>query len=454
MHPGNARTALFSWLLARRHGGDFVLRVEDTDAGRSREALLAGVLEDLRWLGLEWDEGPGREGATGPCRQSERLDIYAGHLGRLVERDRVYECWRTREELRAYRRRRMAAGKPPVYDREWGRLPEEEVRRRRDAGQVPVLRFRVRAGEVVFRDLVRGEQRFAAGDIGDFVVRRSDGSFPFFFCNAVDDALMAISHVLRGEDHLSNTPRQVLLLEALELEPPAWGHLPLVTDAAGEPLSKRRDSLRISRLRESGILPRAVANYCARLGHSLESGELLSLEGLAAAFDLERIGRAPGSFDPTQLEHWQKLAVQAESPAGLARWAGEEALAAVPRERRESFLALVAPNVSRPADVGFWARTLFRHEPVWPPAVADELETVRGGFFEAAVAALDRDGPDLKAVASAVTEGTGARGRELYRPLRLALTGLEHGPELAPVLAVMPAGLARARLARWAAGIE
>jgi glutamyl-tRNA synthetase len=368
----------------------------------------------------------------------------------LQEQGRVYPCWRTAPELREFRRQRLAAGRPPIYDREWGRLTDSEISRRGERGQRPALRFRVPdGGRVEFEDLVRGPQVFAVGDIGDFVVRRSDGTPGFFFSNAIDDALMGITHVLRGEDHQSNTPRQLLVLEALDLPPPRYGHLPLLVGDDDAPLSKRRGAAGIHELREAGVLPNALVNYLARLGHAADSGALLPLPVLAGQFDAARIGRAPAHYDPDQLEHWQLLAVHGATVEALAVWAGP-ALEAVPEAVREAFLRTVQPNLARPADVELWAGILFGAGPPYPAEVGAELAQAGSPFFDTAVAAWDRGARDLESLACALIAALGLRGRRLYRPLRLALTGLDHGPEMGPLLALMPEDTVRARLSRFA----
>lgn len=451
LHLGNLRTALFNFLLARSAGGSFLLRMEDTDAERSDDVCAALILDDLGWLGLDWDEGPDRGGPAGPYRQSDRDGIYREHAERLREAGLAFHCWRTDEELKAFRRSRIAARRPPIYDREWARLPEEEVRRRRDSGQSPVLRFRVAdSGELKFDDCVRGPQGFGLSEIGDFVIQRSDGTPSFFFSNALDDALMGVTHVLRGEDHLSNTPRQILLLEALNLPVPTYGHLPLLLGEDGAPLSKRLGSAGMAEFHDAGLLPEAVVNYAARLGHAFETGDLMTLDELAGHFLLDRIGKAPARYDPIQLEHWQCLAVQAASDERLAGWAGEQALSAVPTAKRAAFLEWVRPNVHRPADVEGWASILFGTGPEYTPEIEADLVAAGTGFFRAALEGLATAGPDLSAIAGAVRDTQGVKGRALFRPLRLALTGVEAGPELAPMLRILPPEAVRERLARWA----
>src|ERR1700722_4897630 len=225
LHLGNARTALFNELLARHMGGRFLLRIEDTDAQRSEEAHTRGVIADLRWLGLDWDAGPDREDARGPYRQSERGPIYAADFTALEKSGTVYPCYCSALELEVSRRTQLAAGKAPRYAGVCRELSFEERARRRERGLAPTLRFRVPAGvRIDFMDFVHGAQSFSSDDIGDFVVRRADGTAAFFFSNAVDDARMGVTHVLRGEDHLANTPRKLLILAALQLRTPVYGH--------------------------------------------------------------------------------------------------------------------------------------------------------------------------------------------------------------------------------------
>ena len=306
LHLGNARTALFSLLLARRESGRLILRIEDTDAGRSAEVFVDALCTDLEWLGVTWDEGPGREGAHGPYRQSQRGELYARLFARLEAAAAVYPCYCTPLELELARRAQLAARQPPRYAGTCRNLSPDERAARVAQGLSASLRFRVPpARRIEFDDLVHGPQSFLSDDIGDFVVRREDGSAAFFFSNAVDDALMGVTHVLRGEDHLTNTPRQLLLLEALGLRLPRYGHVSLLLGADGTPLSKRHGATSVRALREAGYAPLAVCNQLFRLGHSTPHNELLSLEAMAQAFDRKHLQRSAAHFEETQLRHWQ-----------------------------------------------------------------------------------------------------------------------------------------------------
>ncbi|HYW91320.1 MAG TPA: glutamate--tRNA ligase [Gammaproteobacteria bacterium] len=431
LHPGNARTALFNFLLARHEGGIFLLRLEDTDAGRGNEASVDALQQDLNWLGIHWDEG-GRE-----CRQSRRGAVYAEQYRRLEERGQAYPCFCSTAELERVRRGQLARGEAPRYPGTCASLPAQESRRRLEAGEPATLRFRVGdRHEIRFHDLVRGEQRFRGADIGDFVVRRADGSPAFFFSNAVDDALMGVTHVLRGDDHLANTPRQLMLLQALGLPTPVYGHLGLVVDETGAPLSKRRGSTTLAQLRAQGYLPGALCNYLARLGHAVASAGCLDMGTLARGFAPGRLGRAPARFDLQQLRHWQKLAVAGLDPERMQEWLEPEIRDRVPAGALAAFVESVRPNVVFPEDAIFWARVLFGDQIRWDRPARELLRDAGGAFFARARRALE-GGPDDASV-ERLKHATGRKGAALFRPLRVALTGVDHGPGIAALIALIP----------------
>jgi nondiscriminating glutamyl-tRNA synthetase len=431
LHLGNLRTALFSALLARREGGVFVLRIEDTDAARSRPEYAHGLMEDLRWLGLDWQEGPETGGPNGPYQQSARGHIYAEDYRRLEMSGRAYPCFCTDDTLRLARKAQLAAGQPPRYPGTCARLSAEEIGVRLDRGLKPTLRFRVPPGRRIrFEDLVRGPQVFDTETIGDFVIRRSDGTPSFFFSNAVDDAMMGVTHVLRGEDHLANTPRQMLIMEALDLPAPRYGHISLILGEDGAPLSKRYGALSLRELRERGYLPVAVLNHLARLGHSYESDALMELDALARGFDMARLGRAPARHDPAQLDYWQHQAVLALSDAALAEWLGDALAEAVPPAVRAPFLRVVRDNISFPGEARDWARRLFAGPPPPDAHARRAMEEAGAAFFAAALGALSPPPADFRELAARVGAVTGHKGRHLFMPLRAALTGLTHGPEM------------------------
>ena len=447
LHLGNARTAFFNFLAARSTGGRMVLRVEDTDAARSDAGLLVRLLEDLRWLGIEWEEGPDVGGPHAPYAQSARSAHYAAAVARLAEQGLVYPCFCTQEELQLARRAQLAAGRPPRYAGTCARLTPDEVERRRAAGRDPALRFRVPPGRVVeFTDAIHGPQRFATDDIGDFVVTRADGSAAFFLGNAIDDADMGVSLVLRGDDHLANTPRQILLLEALGRRVPSYGHLPLVLAATGAPLSKREGAAGLHELRDQGYRPEALCNYLLRVGHTCGTDAWLEAEAMPAHFDLGRVSHSPARFDEAQLRHWQREAVQHSTVEALADWLGPRLDALGTSDRRLAFVAAVRGNLLFPADAESLVRSVVE-DIVDPDAEAAKVMAEAGSdFFVAAAREWASAAGDFKAWTRAVAAATSRKGAALFMPLRAALTGTTHGPELAPLAALMGAERVATRL--------
>ncbi|BAU47310.1 glutamyl-tRNA synthetase [Sulfurifustis variabilis] len=449
LHLGNVRTALFNHLLARGRGGAFLLRIEDTDAVRGHDRYAAALQEDLAWLGLAWDEGPDVGGPNGPYAQSQRGELYERYTRVLEARELAYPCFCSEHELKMERKAQLAAGRPPRYSGRCRLLSPAEIEARRARALPATLRFHVADGRTVeFEDGVRGAQRFQTTDIGDFVIRRSDGTPAFFFCNAVDDALMGVTLVVRGDDHLANTPRQILLLEALGLPVPTYAHIPLVVGADGAPLSKRTGSRSLAELRAAGYLPAAIDNYLARLGHTYEEPGLLSHAQLAARFDLARVHHSPARYDETQLLHWQREAVKTLSADAFWRWAGGETQALVPASAHDAFIAAVRPNVLFPVDVARWARVVFGDELALSSGAREAIADAGRSFFEAALPALEEGRASFAAVSGALKIRTGRSGKTLFKPLRAALTGELDGPEMAHLLPLIGYERARARLVR------
>lgn len=441
LHLGNARTALFNALLAGHEGGRFLLRIEDTDVARSRPEHTRQLLVDLAWLGLVW--------SGEPLHQSSRAAVYAAQLDRLTAAGRTYPCFCSARELELSRAAQLAAGKPPRYSGKCRNLAAAEVRARLAAGEKATQRFRVHdAGEVVFEDLVHGTRRFANAEIGDFVLTRADGTAAFFFSNAVDDALSGVTHLVRGDDHLSNTPRQLLILQALDLPAPRYGHMALLTGADGAPLSKRNGSVSLRQLREQGYLPLALANHLFRLGHSTPRHELLSVEEMAAAFDVKHLQRSPAHFDPAQLLGWQREAVHRQSLGGTRAWLGSRVPDLLDAAASEAFVAAVLPNLVFPDDVLPWVEVAFGAAPEPDAEAQAAIAAADRNLFQAAAAAAA--GNDFSAIVAAARLATGLKGPALFKPLRAALTGRLAGPELGPLLKAMPAGSAQRRLARFA----
>src|SRR5919106_5497101 len=320
LHVGNARTALFNWLLARGSGGTFILRIEDTDVERSTKESERAIIDDLRWMGLDWTEGVDAGGEHGPYRQSERLHIYRAHAEELLSKGRAYYCFCAEEQLEADRQAALSEGRPPKYVGRCRHLSRDESRRRVEQGEHAVIRFPVPdAGEVVFNDIVRGEVRFSTDVIGDPVLVRSDGHPAYNYAVVIDDALMKVTHVIRGEDHISNTPRQILLYEAFGWTPPSFAHLSLVMGPDHAPLSKRHGATSVKEFRDKGYLPEALVNSLALIGWSPgHDDELLPIDELARRFSLEGVGHSAGVFDEEKLAWANRHYLKIADPARIA----------------------------------------------------------------------------------------------------------------------------------------
>jgi glutamyl-tRNA synthetase len=447
LHLGNARTAFFSYLWARKAGGRFILRIEDTDVERSKDQFRDELVADLKWMGFEWDEGPDVGGPSAPYSQSQRGDFYRALFDRLESEGRAYNCYCTPEDLELSRKLQRMAGKPPRYAGTCRELTAAQRAEREARGLRPTLRFRVPDDTVIeFIDSVHGPQRFVSGDIGDFIVRRDDGSSAFFFCNAVDDAVMGVTNVLRGDDHLTNTPRQLMVLDALGLRRPEYGHVGLLMGADGTPLSKRHGSTSVRDFRERGFLADAVLNHLFHLGHLSDVETWLHREEMPKHFRPDHLGRAPTRFDEAQLIHWQRETLNRASARQVRSWLDKAIPTPPPFLDIDAFVDLVRHNIVLPRDAAPWAAAVYGQLAPLPEEGRQVIEAAGKPFFEAALAAYDETQADWKSLTRLLKERTGKSGVNLFMPLRLALTGQAHGPELAPLLKLIPAALVRARL--------
>jgi glutamyl-tRNA synthetase len=439
LHLGNARTAFFSHLWARNSGGRFILRIEDTDVERSQPRFRDELMAEMRWLGLTWDEGPDIGGPSAPYSQADRGPFYQTLFARLAANGEAYPCYCTAEELELSRKLQRMAGKPPRYAGTCRNLTAAQRAAQEARGLKPTLRFAVPNDRIIeFIDLVHGPQRFVSSDIGDFIIRRDDGTPAFFFCNAVDDSAMGVTQVLRGDDHLTNTPRQLMVLDALGLRRPGYGHVGLLVGADGAPLSKRHGSTSVHEFRERGFLPAAILNHLLRLGHTSDVDGWLNVAEMPAHFRPEHLGRAPARFDESQLLHWQKETLERMSAEQIGTWLGSG--------DSPEFVELVRHNVVLPADAAPWRAVVCGDLPPLGKEEQGVIAAAGSEFFAAAADAFDQSSVDLKRLTAILKERTGRKGADLFMPLRAALTGQIHGPELAPLLKLMSPATARHRL--------
>ncbi|WP_126176868.1 glutamate--tRNA ligase [Tsuneonella rigui] len=423
LHVGNIRTALHNWLLARSASGRFLLRIDDTDAVRSAEEYVDGIRADLTWLGLEWD---------GEERQSARLAIYETAFERLREAGRVYRCYETAQELDLKRKVLLGRGLPPIYDRAALALTEADHARFAADGVAPHWRFKLDHAEPVeWVDGIRGRQHFEAAQLSDPVVRRADGSWLYMLPSAIDDVEMGVTDVLRGEDHVSNTAAQLQMFTALGANPPRFAHEALLVGNEGK-LSKRLGSLGCDAFRERGIEPQTIVALLARLGTSQPVEPIMDRARLIESFDLATFGRAPARFDEAELERLNHAIVHQLSYSEVA-----DRLPAGMNER--AWLA-VRPNLERVADAADWWRVITG------PIVAPEFGEEDRAFLAQAADLLSWGEDPWGALTSALKDATGRKGRALFMPLRQALTGRDHGPDMHALLPLIGERRARERL--------
>ncbi len=460
LHVGNARTALFNWLFARHAGGVMVLRIEDTDVERSEARFEGQLLEDLKWMGIDWDEGPDVGGPHGPYRQSDRLELYREHAERLVREGKAYLCFCSQEELERDREEKLKNQQPPIYSGKCRTLDPAEAQRRHAAGEPAAIRLRIPEHPIRFHDIVHGAVEFSNEVVSDPIILRSSGIPVYNYVVVVDDALMKITHVIRGDDHLSNTPKQVALYEALGWPVPEFAHLSTILGSDRERLSKRHGATSIANFREMGVLPEALMNYLALLGWAPSGGtrEIFTSDELKKEFSLQRVTPSPAVFDMEKLywlnrhyikesspEHIEKLALPFFVGAGfiptdlcerVAAWFGK-------------VVALLAPSVNKLDELPERASLIFQYDAaaaVNSPGNADVLAAPKTAdvlsiFAQQAEADASPMTPErFKAIMNQVKAKTGVKGKELFHPVRVALTGSHSGPEFDKLIPIIEEG--------------
>lgn len=448
LHIGNARTALFNYLFAKHYGGDFVLRIEDTDFKRNKEEGERSQLKYMDWLGLDYDEGIGKEKEFGPYRQSERIEIYQKYAEQLLAEDKAYKCYMTAEELEAEREEQVANGLPPRYSGKHAHLTKEEQDQFEKEGRKPSIRIRVPQDRTYsFNDMVKGELSFEGKDFGDFVIVKNDGVATYNFAVAIDDHLMEISHVLRGDDHVSNTPKQLVVYEALGFKPPIFGHMTLIVNENKKKLSKRDETIIqfIEQYDDLGYLPEALFNFITLLGWSPEGEqEIFTREEFVKIFDEKRLSKSPAFFDNNKLTWINNQYIKAQPLERIVNIAlpffvkeGVATQEEVDNNRAwfEKLISLYQPQMSYGAEIVELTKQFFVEEIKFDE---EELEILKQDttvavfedFLEKLEVAGDFTSENIKTLIKTIQKDTGVKGKNLFMPIRIASTGSMHGPEL------------------------
>ncbi len=462
VHVGNARTALFNWLFARHYGGVFVLRIEDTDIERSEERYETRLLEDLRWFGLDWDEGPVKGGAFGPYRQSERKEFYAKYAIQLIDAGHAYYCFCSAEQLEAERQEALRAGRQPKYSGRCRKRPREEAARKIAAGEPGAVRLKILEGVFTWNDLVHGPTSFASDVIGDPILVRSDGHPAYNYAVVIDDHLMEITHIIRGDDHISNTPRQLALYRALGWQAPEFAHLSSILASDRTRLSKRHGATSLESFRRNvGVLPDALRNYLALLGWSPTDGktEILSTEELIKQFSLEHITKSAAVFDRDKL-HWLNRHYMKECPRRrLAELAApflvDEGYLTDGESHRSDVLAWLErvldavlksidslAQLTTAADVilVFDATHAIQEQEVQHLLSDSGAREVLKAFVTKVLAAGELTYDRFREITKEVQKETGKKGKDLFHPIRVAVTGAVSGPELEKLIPIFEEG--------------
>jgi len=460
LHLGNARTALFNYLYARHENGKFILRIEDTDLERSKKEYEKMLIEDLKWLGIEWDEGPDKGGEHGPYRQSERLEIYAKYVDKLLKSGDAYFCYCTEEELEAEREKAIKEGRPYRYSGKCRNLTPEERMDYEVKGIKPVIRFKVPDGEVVaFEDLIKGHIEINVNEFGDFVIVRQDGMPVYNFVVVIDDALMGITHVIRGEDHLANTPKQILIYKALGFETPKFAHLPMILGEDRTKLSKRHGATSVRALKDEGYMPEAVFNYLSLLGwHPKDEKEILSKEEIIKQFKIEDVNKSPAIFDRTKLR-WMNgvyireiLDIDTITKRAVEFFEGFGYIADY--DYYKKVMEAIRDSIETLMDIKERAKPFFVDDFPYTEEIIEEVKNSKAydvvkAFYEKIKDKEEIKKEDFKEITKQIQKELSVKGKELYHPLRLALTGESSGVGLDLLVEVIGIKRLKHRLERF-----
>lgn len=444
LHIGNGRTALFNWLITKKEGGTFILRIEDTDIARSDKTYVDQIMRDLKWLGVSWDEGPDVGGKFGPYIQSKRIALYRQYAKKLFDEGKAYYCYCSPEELASRRKKALAEGRPQKYDNRCRDLSDDQIKGFTSRGIKPAMRFRIDRDEVKVKDLIRGEVTFDLKLIGDFVIMKAGGYPAFNFAVVLDDCLMEITHVIRGEDHLSNTPRHVLLFDALKFAIPKFAHMALTRGPDGERLSKRTGAASIAHYREMGYMPEALANYMGLLGWSpKDNRELFTIDELIKDFGIGGMAKSSAIFDIDKLNWVSSHHIKSADLNRLADLAKPFLKTKTKGEDLVNMIDAVRGHLHNLSELPrelevFLSKNIEVKEPQAREMIEreDSKEVLRR-FLREAGAIKEFNGKTFQDAAKKIGKEIGVKGRDLYEPFRVALTGTMSGIELALMIPVL-----------------
>jgi nondiscriminating glutamyl-tRNA synthetase len=464
LHIGNARTALFNYLFARNKGGKFIIRIEDTDKKRNIEGGEESQLKYLKWLGIDWDESVDVGGEYGPYRQSERNEIYKKYYNQLVEEGHAYKCYCTEEEIEAEREEQSARGETPHYSGKCRHLTAEECSQHESKGLRPSIRFKVPEGKTyTFDDMVKGTVSFESEGMGDWVMIKKDGTPTYNFAVTIDDYLMKISHVLRGDDHISNTPKQLMVYEGLGIQPPVFGHMTLIVNESRKKLSKRDESIIqfIEQYDDLGYLPEALFNFITLLGWSpVGEEELFSKEGFISIFDADRLSKSPALFDKQKLlwmnNQYVKRAdleqvINISLPHLVKAGRLDENMSAESKDWAHHLIALFQEKLSYGAEIVELTDMFFKDEAEYEEEAkevlaGEQVPEVLKAFSHELDQLPEFKAAEIKAAMKAVQKSTGQKGKNLFMPIRSAVTGQTHGPDLPQAIELLGKMKVQARI--------
>lgn len=443
LHVGNIRTAIFNYFASKSVRGTFLLRIEDTDRKTISSKNIDNIIMDLKSIGINWDEGIEKENSI-QYLQSNRNKIYDEYIDKLVKKNKAYYCFCSEERLSKLKHQQSLNGRPPRYDGTCANLSREDIKKKLTISS-PVVRLRVNHHNIIFNDIVRGVQSFKSENFDDFIIRRSNGSSSFIFTNVLDDCLMKITLSIRGEDHLANTPKQLLIAKALELTPPDYGHISLIVDENRKKISKRDGGLSLKKLLDLGYHPLAIINYLSRLGHSYSNNNLMTKEQLINEFSLDKLIKSSAIFSIEQLNSWQKLCFSTLLNTEIIERIPDDLFVEQSMDYKNEVISILKSFLYNIAEVKFWLSIIKNKDIDWSDDNSNILKSVKSSYYELIIEGLENN-IELKEILNNIKNKLKIKGKVLFLPFRIAMTGMNSGPELQQLIKIIPKNIMLYRL--------